>query len=450
MAAGGGGPSGMPAGFTYLGQFVDHDLTFDKTAVMLGANVTPAQLIQARSPSLDLDSLYGGGPSDPESAQFYEADGLHLKMGKTIAASGISAKDGFDLPRAGVGSNDDEKRKALIPDERNDENLAVAQTHLAFIRFHNRVVDTLPASVPPAQRFAVARRKSHQALPVDAPHRLPAEDLRARRRDRRLQQRTEGVRGRRAADGRPDDADRVLGRRISARTLDGARGIRLEQDLRGRGRNARAALRVLGAQREPRRPVAPSEQLDRRLAAPLRLHRGGSSRPRRAAGAVQPCDAHRHDAHAPLATLPGFPAAEDEPGLPEPGQGEDGEARHRPTDGHVLEEQGRDAVDEAYERPGPGRIERRRPERAHAVAAREAAPGHAALVLHPARGRVQQRQAQGSRGAHRRGDVPPRDGGQPALDRPGHDVSPVPSARTIRHSAWSICCCSRSRGRKGC
>ena len=33
----------------------------------------------------------------------------------------------------------------MIPDFRNDENLAVAQTHLAFIRFHNRIVDTLPA-----------------------------------------------------------------------------------------------------------------------------------------------------------------------------------------------------------------------------------------------------------------------------------------------------------------
>ena len=30
----------------------------------------------------------------------------------------------------------------------------MAQTHLAFIRFHNRVVDTLPAADPPAQRFA--------------------------------------------------------------------------------------------------------------------------------------------------------------------------------------------------------------------------------------------------------------------------------------------------------
>src|SRR5918997_3611933 len=156
MAAGGGGAAGIPAGFTYLGQFIDHDLTFDKTTVMFGANVSPAQMLQARSPSLDLDSLYGAGPGDPGSAKFYEADGLHLKMGKSVAAEGIPAKDGFDLPR-GLGNTQAKKRKAVIPDPRNDENLAVAQTHLAFIRFHNRVVDTLPASVPPAQRFAKAR-----------------------------------------------------------------------------------------------------------------------------------------------------------------------------------------------------------------------------------------------------------------------------------------------------
>jgi hypothetical protein len=157
MAAGGGGESEIPAGFTYLGQFIDHDLTFDKTSVMLGENVSPAELLQARSPSLDLDSLYGAGPTDPESAKFYEADGIHLKMGKTLAEEGITAKDGFDLPR-GAGTTAARKRKAIIPDPRNDENLAVAQTHLALIRFHNRVVDTLPASVPPSNRFARARR----------------------------------------------------------------------------------------------------------------------------------------------------------------------------------------------------------------------------------------------------------------------------------------------------
>src|SRR3954468_5967387 len=156
MAAGGGRGSSVPSGFTYLGQFIDHDLTFDKTNVALGVNGPATQLLQARSPTLDLDALYGAGPADPESAKFYEADGLHLKMGKTVAIDGIAAKDGFDLPR-GAGSTVAEKRTAIIPDPRNDENLAVAQTHLAMIRFHNRVVDTLPASVPQAQRFARAR-----------------------------------------------------------------------------------------------------------------------------------------------------------------------------------------------------------------------------------------------------------------------------------------------------
>jgi hypothetical protein len=156
MATGGGGDSPIPAGFTYLGQFIDHDLTFDKTKVMLGTNISPADLIQGRSPSLDLDSLYGAGPLDPESAKFYAADGIHLKMGKTVAAGQDAARDGFDLPR-GVGTTSAAKRRAIIPDKRNDENLAVAQTHLAFIRFHNRVVDTLPASVPAAQKFATAR-----------------------------------------------------------------------------------------------------------------------------------------------------------------------------------------------------------------------------------------------------------------------------------------------------
>jgi hypothetical protein len=156
MAAGGGGASTIPSGFTYLGQFIDHDLTFDKTSVTLGTNVSPSQLLQARSPSLDLDSLYGAGPLDPGSAKFYEADGMHLRAGKTDAADGIPGKNGFDLPR-GAGTTARAKRRAIIPDPRNDENLAVAQTHCAMIRFHNRVLDSLPAAVPPAARFSTAR-----------------------------------------------------------------------------------------------------------------------------------------------------------------------------------------------------------------------------------------------------------------------------------------------------
>ena len=43
MTAGGGGDSGIPAGYTYLGQFIDHDLTFDRTDVALGTDITPAR-----------------------------------------------------------------------------------------------------------------------------------------------------------------------------------------------------------------------------------------------------------------------------------------------------------------------------------------------------------------------------------------------------------------------
>ena len=51
--------------------------------VALGDRVSPADLLQGRSPTLDLDSLYGAGPTDPVSAEFY-ADDRHLKMGKTV------------------------------------------------------------------------------------------------------------------------------------------------------------------------------------------------------------------------------------------------------------------------------------------------------------------------------------------------------------------------------
>ena len=154
-----GGNGNIPAGYTYLGQFVDHDLTFDHTTVALGESISPAELLQGRSPSLDLDSLYGAGPADPVSTEFYKDD-RHLKTGRTVRVGpgDLIARPEYDLPRRGDDSPGD-PRRALIPDFRNDENLAVAQTHLAFIRFHNRVVDGLPSGVPVNQRFRRARRE---------------------------------------------------------------------------------------------------------------------------------------------------------------------------------------------------------------------------------------------------------------------------------------------------
>ena len=154
MIGGGGGDGDVPGGYTYLGQFVDHDLTFDRTKnVVLGDDITPAELVQGRSPRLDLDSLYGVGPANPGSARFYAADGLHLKVGNSRRVNNDAKKVGHDLPRK------DGQRTAVIPDPRNDENLIVAQTHVSMIRFHNAVVDALPASVPAQQRFREARKK---------------------------------------------------------------------------------------------------------------------------------------------------------------------------------------------------------------------------------------------------------------------------------------------------
>ena len=170
MTAGGGGASQVPAGFTYLGQFVDHDLTFDKTDGHARRRTSRRrELLQGRSPSLDLDSLYGAGPQRPRLGEVLRGRRRPPEdRARRSRSAATPRKDGFDLPR-GAGTTNAAKRKAVIPDSRNDENLAVAQTHLAFIRFHNRVVDTLPASMPPAQRFAQAREIVDQALPVDAP-----------------------------------------------------------------------------------------------------------------------------------------------------------------------------------------------------------------------------------------------------------------------------------------
>ncbi|HVH94935.1 MAG TPA: hypothetical protein VM688_08450, partial [Nocardioidaceae bacterium] len=106
--------SNIPAGFTYLGQFVDHDLTADRTDVELGEHVSPAELLQGRSPRLDLDSLYGAGPAHERSQRFY-SDAFHLKVGRTLEAEPCA---GFDLPRLGTGT-DREARTANIPDLRN-------------------------------------------------------------------------------------------------------------------------------------------------------------------------------------------------------------------------------------------------------------------------------------------------------------------------------------------
>ncbi len=136
--------SAIPAGYTYLGQFIDHDLTFDPTSSLQRRN-DPDALHNFRTPRFDLDSVYGGGPTD--APFLYESDGVRFRV-QTI-------HDGErDLPR--VPAPDRTQRRALIGDPRNDENVIIAQLHLAFLLFHNAVAETLDG--PPPERFRRAQQ----------------------------------------------------------------------------------------------------------------------------------------------------------------------------------------------------------------------------------------------------------------------------------------------------
>jgi hypothetical protein len=125
----------VPAGFTYLGQFVDHDITYDPTSKR-DQDVDPEALVNFRTPRLDLDSLYGSGPVvHPFMYDWKDSKpaGTRLLVGHNKVDDGEEIDD---LPRNDQG-------RALIGDARNDENTIISQLHLLFIRFHNAVVDRL-------------------------------------------------------------------------------------------------------------------------------------------------------------------------------------------------------------------------------------------------------------------------------------------------------------------
>ena len=121
-------PDGLEAGFTFLGQFIDHDITFDPTS-SLERQLDPEAVENFRTPTLELDNVYGSGPG--AHPHLYRRDDRALLLTSPVADS-----SGFDLPRNSEGT-------ALIGDPRNDENLIVSQLHLAMLRFHNAVVEEI-------------------------------------------------------------------------------------------------------------------------------------------------------------------------------------------------------------------------------------------------------------------------------------------------------------------
>lgn len=128
----------IPAGFTYLGQFVDHDITFDPASNLQRQN-DPDGLQNFRTPRFDLDSVYGRGPNNDPFLYDRDSGGTKLLIGRLGTGEA-------DLPRNSQG-------RALIGDPRNDENVIVSQLHLLFLMFHNKVVDELDVEFLDAQRL---------------------------------------------------------------------------------------------------------------------------------------------------------------------------------------------------------------------------------------------------------------------------------------------------------
>ena len=149
-------------------------------------------LLNRRTPALELDCLYGDGPPGRHGDKARRAAGRNLELARKLR-DGAKMRIGTaevtnrpetgepagpvpppandlsrDLPRIGalldlgVVKPDDFpkdlrdsptfRQRAFIGDPRNDENLVVAQFHLALLRFHNAVVDWLRFKDPRDER----------------------------------------------------------------------------------------------------------------------------------------------------------------------------------------------------------------------------------------------------------------------------------------------------------
>lgn len=167
----------VPAGYTYLGQFIDHDLTLDTTSqlVLIEARQKQALPTNMRTPSFDLDNVYGSGPDD-SPYMYVDSDAPDQRR-----YSGASLIEGdHDLPRVNTALN----HRAIIGDKRNDENSIVCQIQMAFLHFHNEVVARLAEASPTLRGrmlFDTARAQVRWAyqrvLTEDFLHRIVSADV---------------------------------------------------------------------------------------------------------------------------------------------------------------------------------------------------------------------------------------------------------------------------------
>ena len=109
------------AGWPIFGQFLAHDITADRS--ILRSHTNTAELHNARSPQLNLECLYGDGPT-----------GHPFLYQRDDSAKFLLGSDGANIQRNAEGI-------AIIGDPRNDSHMLLSQLHLAMLKAHNAFVD---------------------------------------------------------------------------------------------------------------------------------------------------------------------------------------------------------------------------------------------------------------------------------------------------------------------
>ena len=131
----------VPAAFTFVGQFVDHDLTFN--GMNLTADEQGVGVQDDASPVIDLDNVYGPRQKvldmDPKFyAKVFDAKGKFILNPVPDAGPVV----GYDVPRnTDVHMDDPKFGMAFIFDPRNDENQLILQIHILLQRLHNALID---------------------------------------------------------------------------------------------------------------------------------------------------------------------------------------------------------------------------------------------------------------------------------------------------------------------
>lgn len=150
-----GAKSDIPAGVTYLTQFVVLDLDF------------PTREAAAGGPLLDLGLIYGDGPTHDAccyQVPFQSGLGRHLlRLGRTRPTASSPAWGATrDLPRTSCPNLDarpvESRSEVLVPNSLSDSNLLLGQVQVVWALLHNAIAATLADVHRPELAFDLARR----------------------------------------------------------------------------------------------------------------------------------------------------------------------------------------------------------------------------------------------------------------------------------------------------